>query len=62
MEETRKLTVEIDLLKEEAERFEAFIEDKCLDRDKYLKRVLIEGIRHFMKEAGKRGWTYSSLG
>jgi hypothetical protein len=50
MEETRKLTVEIELSKEEAERFEAFIEYKCLDRDKYLKRILIESINHVMKK------------
>jgi hypothetical protein len=56
MEGSKKLTVEIELSKEEAERFEAFIEDKCLDRDKYLKRLLLEGINHVMKKkaAAKR--------
>ncbi|MDR0759914.1 MAG: hypothetical protein LBF74_07370 [Treponema sp.] len=40
--ETKKLTVEIELSEEEAERFERFIEEGCYDKDKFLKRLLLE--------------------
>jgi hypothetical protein len=33
-----------------AESFDAYVEDKCLDRDKYLRRLLLDGIKHVMKK------------
>jgi hypothetical protein len=59
--ETKKLTVEIELSKEEAERFERFIEEGCYDQDKYLKHLLLKGIEHVMKNA-KATMPQSSLG
>jgi hypothetical protein len=47
----KKLIVEVELPDEMAERFEAYVEDKCLDRDKWLKKLLVGGIEYVMKKA-----------
>ena len=39
-----KLTVEIELTKEEMESFNNLIEQGCYDREKYLKRLIITAI------------------
>jgi len=39
-----KLTIEIELTKEEMEAFNNLIEQGCYDREKYLKRLIILAI------------------
>jgi hypothetical protein len=41
---TKKLTVEIELSEEEAERIERFMEEGCYDTGKYLKRLILGAI------------------
>lgn len=53
-----KLTVEIELSKEELDLFNDFIEQRCVDKAKYLKRLVlktIEGYESFLenKRAGR---------
>jgi hypothetical protein len=48
--ETRKLTVKIELSEETAEEFGAYIKDKCLDRDNWLKKILADSITGFLKK------------
>ena len=39
-----KLTIEIELTKEELEAFNRFIEDNCIDREKYLQKVFANAV------------------
>jgi len=41
-----KLTVEVELSKEEMEKFNNFIEQGCLDQKAYLKRLLLGAIEN----------------
>jgi hypothetical protein len=52
----KKLVAEVDLPEETAERFEAFVEKKCLDRDKWLKNLLLGGIERVRKQEEPWKW------
>ena len=42
-----KLVLEIELSKEEMEAFDGFVEHGCIDREKYLKRLVMKQVeRH----------------
>ena len=41
-----KLTVEVELSKEEMEKFNNFIEQGCLDQKAYLKRLIVRAIEN----------------
>jgi hypothetical protein len=47
---TKKLTVEIELPENMAESFNEFVEDRCLDQEKYLKKLLADSIIAVLKK------------
>jgi hypothetical protein len=47
---TKKITVEIELTEKMAELFDALVEARCLDREKYLKKLLANGIASVVKK------------
>ena len=49
-----KLTIEIELTKEEVEAFNNFIERKCLDANKWYKRLLLSAIEKINNRESKR--------
>jgi hypothetical protein len=56
--ETKKLTVEIEMTEEEAERIERFLEAGCYDVGKYFKRLVLGAINRKQELsliAGRRG-------
>jgi uncharacterized protein (UPF0303 family) len=54
MEGTKKLTVEIELSEEEAERFERFIDEGCYDLGKFLRRLILGTIERKQKSESRK--------
>jgi hypothetical protein len=47
--------VEVELPEETASKLEAYVEYECLDREKWLKKLLVSGIEHMLdKDAAKK--------
>jgi predicted transcriptional regulator len=47
-----KIAVEIELSEEEAKKLDELIEARTLDREKFLKRLLADGIRERIEKRG----------
>jgi hypothetical protein len=47
---TKKITVEIEMTEEEAERFEHYIEKGCYDKEKLFKRFILKMINRFARQ------------
>jgi hypothetical protein len=45
-----KIVVEIELSSEESEKFKYFVERRCLDREKYLKKLLSDSLLSKLNE------------
>jgi len=42
-----KLVIEIELTKEELDLFNEFIENGCIDREKYMKKYILQAIERY---------------
>jgi hypothetical protein len=52
------IVVEIELSTEESVKLDKLIEERCLDREKYLKRLLADSITRVLK---KRDWALTII-
>jgi hypothetical protein len=50
MEEMEKLVVEIELTKDELSKLAAYVEAKCLDQRRYLKKLLEDRVYAVLKK------------
>jgi hypothetical protein len=55
MEEMEKMAflVKVELTEEELDKFEAFIKARCLDRDKYLEKLLKDRLAAVLKKPAR---------